>query len=133
MKEYLLFAVHRGTVSNRPAGILMQNHCLPLACSHTDWDGNTEDIPVAIDGFFALWQSVCDVEEFFEALGISSIEGGPGEKHPQGLYVYEVKYDPVDVGDAFDHLCDGVLRRPEIDEVTAFTQSGAAPWNGLVL
>lgn len=132
--ERLLFVVHRGTVSGRPAGIVGHNYSIPIACSHHSWKDNPQNIPYAEAGFFALWEAMGDVEAFFEHLSISSIEAH-GDKNPQGLYVYEVNYElPGDDDDdeSWDHLADGKLRRPTIEELNPFVH-GEAPWGGVVL
>lgn len=132
--EKLLFAVHRGTVSGRPAGIVGQNHALPLACSHHSWKDNPQNIPYTEAGFFSLWEATGDVEEFFEHVGLSSIETHRDD-NPQGLYVYTVNYVPPgddDDDESWDHLADGELRRPTIEELNPLVH-GKAPWNGVVL
>lgn len=132
--EKLLFAVHRGTVSGRPAGIVGHNHALPLACSHHSYEDNPQGAPYAEAGFFALWEATADVEEFFEHIGISSVEAF-GERNPNGLYVYEVSYVPPgddDDDESWDHLAGGELRRPLDKEVAPFAY-GKAPWDGVVL
>ena len=134
--EHLLFAVHKGTVSGRPAGVILCNHCLPIACSHCSWEGNPSGASYAEFGFHALWDSCCDVDEFFEYIFISSIEGGPGDKSPNGLWVYTVQYeyatpDPED-DESWEHLTGGELRRPEVSELNPFVH-GMAPWSGVVL
>lgn len=134
MIEYLLFAVHRGTVSGRPAGIVGHNHAIPIACSHHSWKDNPQGVRYAEAGFFALWEATGDVEEFFEHLSLSSIEAH-GDNNPQGLYVYTVNYEPPgdDDGDeSWDHLASGKLRRPAWSELEPFVY-GKAPWNGVVL
>lgn len=131
--EYLLFAVHAATVSNRPAGVLVDDHCLPIACSHASHDaaGAKE---TAKFGFHALWESAYNPEEFFGWLNLHNIEV-PGAM-PNGLWVYTVEYeyatpDPEDDED-WEHLTGGELRRPALDELEPFTQ-GQAPWGGKVL
>lgn len=135
MLEHLLFAVHRNTVSGRPAALLGDNHSLPIACSHHSWEDNPDGIPSAYAGFYALWESCTDVETFFEHLSLSSIEGGPDDKNPEGLYVYTVEYDEEALDDdndeAWEHLTSGKLRRPTIEELNPFVH-GQAPWGGKV-
>jgi len=137
IQEKLLFAVHKGSVSGRPAGIIMNDHCLPIACSHCSWDGNPNGAPYAELGFHSLWESTTNPEEFFDILGLRSIEGGPGEKNPNGLWVYEVTYahatpDPEDDDESWEHLTGGELRRPTIEELNPLVH-GQAPWSGVVL
>jgi hypothetical protein len=55
IREKLLFAVHLGSVNGRKAGNFLEGHCLPIACSHSSWEG--DGLPVAPDGFDALWQA----------------------------------------------------------------------------
>ena len=141
--EKLLFAVHQGTYCGHQAGIIMENHCLPLACSHvSDQSQRWKNAPVAEFGFQALWESVDDVEEFFDLhLGFpggyleSAFETGPS-----GLFVYEVEYstdqvvedaDPDDE-DYWQHLRGGIERRPTPEELEPLTR-GHAPWGGVVL
>jgi len=143
MKEKLLFAVHLGLVGDRPAGIIMQNHCLPIAFSHASWEGDDGRVH-AEAGFAACWEATADVEEFFAYLGLSSIENGllrPGSKdvRPNGMHVYEVEYDEEGVSDDEDdeefwwvHLSGGTLRRPTAEELEPLTR-GQAPWGGMVL
>ena len=133
IQEKLLFAVHKGTVSGRSAGIIMNDHCLPIACSHVSYD-NKKESPVAEFGFHALWESTANPEEFFGLLNLSNIEGGPGEEDLNGLYVYTVEYeyatpDPEDDED-WEHLTGGDLRRPELPELEPFVY-GKAPWDGV--
>lgn len=132
--EHLLFAVHRGTVSGRPAGVIGQNSALPIACSHNSWGENPAGIPHAVAGFHALWEAVGTVEEFFEYLSISSIEAHK-DNNPQGLYVCTVTYDQDNVStddDNWDHLSGGELRRPDLEELVSLSRGGS-PWNGVVL
>ena len=133
--EHLLFATHGGIVSGRPAGVLMNDHCLPIACSHHSWKDNPNKVPFVEYGFHALWESTTNPEEFFGLLNLRSIEA-PLEKYPGGLWVYTVEYDhatpdPEDDED-WEHLTGGELRRPALDEVHPFS-FGGRPWNGVVL
>jgi hypothetical protein len=140
--EKLLFAVHEGSVGNRRAGIIMSEHCLPIACSHGSWKGKDGDLPHAEAGICACWESLTNAEEFFAALGFGSgIEAGYGSgERPNGLYVYEVEYDDEgempdyeDLGDdEWPWLEGGTLRRPTVDELEPLTR-GEAPWKGVVL
>jgi len=145
--EKLLFAVHEGTVGHNRAGIIMQDHCLPLACSHRSYPGHGGAASEA--GIYACWEATGDVEEFFSALGIGpGIENGPGEANryippPNGLYVYTVEYDPDadewqeimmsdNRADEWPWLEGGTLRRPTAEELEPLTR-GEAPWGGVVL
>jgi len=132
--EKLLFAVHLGSVGSHNAGIIMSEHCLPIACSHSSWDGH--GVPHVADGFCALWEATGNVEEFFELLGFGpGIESGMGSKEkPNGLYVFEVTYETGEVQDneCWTHLQDGELRRPLMAELEPLTR-GEAPWGGAVL
>lgn len=154
IKEKLLFAVHAGSVSGHRVGIItgdpaidtsMQNHCLPIACSHGSWAGKDDDRLHAEAGICVCWESLTDVEEFFAALGFGDgIEGGPGATEcPNGLYVYTVEYDPDatewqeimvsdDRADEWPWLEGGTLRRPTAEELEPLTR-GEAPWGGVVL
>jgi hypothetical protein len=123
--EKLLFAVHRGTVAGEPAGIIMEGHCLPLACSHSSWEGT--GAPVAEDGIYALWEATGDVEEFFGELGITHIRQINDFMEPNGLLVYEVSYDAE-----MPLLRYGDVRRPTPDELAPLSHGGA-PWGGVVL
>lgn len=129
--ERLLFAVHLGSQGNVPAGIIMDDHCLPLAVSHWNIRGDG-------DGFDACWARFADTEEFFTAIGLSGgIEDGMGGvrhwfahgettttdppdedvcakpgceltrlghrgAYPNGLWVYEVEYSDAEVEDESD-------------------------------
>lgn len=133
--EHLLFAVHEGTVSGRAAAILLNDHCLPIACSHSGYRGNKYGAPVAEFGFHALWESTTNPEEFFGLLHLFNLEA-PLEKFPNGLWVYTVEYayetpDPEDDED-WEHLTGGDLRRPKLAELDPLAL-GAAPWHGVVL
>jgi len=134
MQERLLFACHLGSRGDRLVGILMQDHCLPIACSHKSWRKDGEAGPVSDSGFHALWEGTACVEEFFEALYLMTVEGGPGADDPHnGLWVYEVEYleDEVEP-EGWDHLQGGILRRPTTDEITNLAQ-GIPPWGGVIL
>ena len=144
--EKLLFAVHRGiSNSSRPIGLIMENHCLPIACSHGSWSGCGS--PYSEVGLYACWEYASGVEHFFQdLLGFGSgIEGGPGtDEKPNGVYVYEVSYELSsvvkcdDCGDDenesiwWEHLQGGTLRRPTIEELEPLTR-GQAPWGGVVI
>ncbi len=110
IKEKLLFVVHGGTIGDRRAGIIMQDHCLPIACSHRSYPGHGGAAAEA--GICALWESMCEVEAFFAALGIGpGIEAGPGVggqyNPPNGLYVYTIEYDAgADGGPDYEDLAD---------------------------
>lgn len=135
-RERLLFAVHTGLVNGRRAGIIMEGHSLPLACSHS-----SEDAP---DGIMACWESTVDVEMFFhEGLGLSDGIEVPYGSHPgnrpQGLYVYGVEYTEADVEEGEDApedewpwLHGGELRRPTMEKLEPLAW-GRAPWSGRVL
>ena len=133
--EKLLFAVHRGTVGDRPAGITMDGYCLPIACSHVSWE--KQDSPVADQGIDSLWGSCSDTEEFFSLLGINHVRSfdslGNALQEPQGLWVYEVTYDDADTEDTLETpwLEGGELRRPTPEEILPLTE-GKAPWGGMV-
>ena len=143
--EKLLFAVHVGSVGSRLAGIIMQNHCLPIACSHPSWRKNGKDGPTSEAGLHALWEATADVEQFFGGFGQT---GGIGEKYyyrytmtdegPGGLWVYEVSYHDHEVTDIrwsdgeWSWLCGGELRRPTVEEMEPLTR-GEAPWAGVTL
>jgi hypothetical protein len=153
--EKLLFAVHRGETAGHKAGIIMQDHCLPIACSHAEC--GERNAPVAEQGLAVCWYLyvIADCEQFFEAIGLTGgIESpDPKDTEPQGLYVYEVDYDDSlieaykegwigenceDEQDAevppewTPHLAGGTLRRPTLDELEPLTR-GQAPWGGIVL
>jgi hypothetical protein len=141
MKEKLLFAALGGSYKGQQAAIIMQDHCLPIACSHGSWAGQDGDRPHAEAGIYALWEATGDAEEFFEHLGIEGIhDPSPATKpngwRPEGLYVYEVEYDEgvvdQDADDDWSHLEGGHLRRPTLEELAPLTE-GFAPWGGVVL
>lgn len=139
MKEKLLFAALGGSYAGRRAAIIMQDHCLPIACSHKSY-GDAR--ATAEFGLHACWEAHTNVEEFFEHLKIegikepNSVVGLPAGWRPEGLYVYEVAYAETEIdGDADDdwcHLAGGTLRRPTADELEPLTL-GKAPWGGVVL
>ena len=112
MTEKLLFAVHHGTFRGRPAGIIMGNHCLPVAVSHRS--------EVAPNGIHALWDGITDCEEFFGVLRIECIEQTKGET-PGGLFVYETEDYDDDAIDCEDEewpwLGGGEFRRPTVEEL----------------
>lgn len=132
LTEHLMFVVHLGSVGCgvRKAGIVGMNSSLPIACSHASHESRSKN--VIEYGFYALWESVMDVEEFFEHLLFSSIVGG--EDNPNGLYVYSVTYDSEEVCNdvvEWEYLQGGDLRRPTIEELECFARS-EAPWGGVV-
>lgn len=131
IQEKLLFAVHRGTVGARPAGVTIAEHCLPIACSHSSWE--KQGSAWAEAGVYALWESLTDTEEFFGILGITAIEAYKCD-NPQGLYVYEVEYNPDDfvADEEWGHLQGGTLRRPTLEELEPLMRD-EAPWGGVVL
>jgi len=138
IKEKLLFAALGGSYKGQQAAIIMQDHCLPIACSHKSYGDNRA---VAEFGLHACWEAHCNAEEFFAHLGIESIrDPSPSTKpngwRPEGLYVYEVSYDESavnpDADDEWPHLEGGHLRRPTADELEPLTL-GFAPWGGVVL
>jgi len=127
--EKLLFAAHGGTNASKRAAIIMHDHCLPIACSYANIGF----------GLFDCWNSITDVETFFELLGIIAIfapdksDKLPVGWEPEGLYVYVVTYNERRFqGDGWAHLKGGTLRRPTIDELEPMTR-GLAPWGGVVL
>ena len=134
-----MFCAHGGQYDGRRAAIIMQNHCIPIACSHWSYG---ERRAVAEFGIHACWEACMDVEDFFAHLGIeavrepSSTVGLPDGWRPEGLYVYEIEYDEAGIDPSADedwsHLAGGELRRPTIREVKPLTQ-GLAPWEGTVL
>jgi hypothetical protein len=136
--EKLLLALHRGSVGSHPAGIYMNNHCLPIAVSHPSWrpeDG--EDSQTAEAGLHALWEAVTDPEEFFESIGQrGGLQTFDDDDPPNGLWVYEVSYHMHEVHDEDDGewtwLCCGTFRRPTPDELAPLSR-GEAPWGGMVL
>jgi len=135
----MLFAAHGGQFGGTRAAIIMQDHCLPIACSHWSYGAHRA---VAAYGLHACWKATGAAEEFFEHLGIegvrepSSTVGLPDGWRPEGLYVYEVSYDESEVDPAADddweHLSGGTLRRPTVEELEPLTR-GVAPWEGVVL
>lgn len=135
--ERLLFVVHRGVISGRYGAIIGQNHCLPIACSHSSHVNEriAPKAPIAEAGFHALWEFTMDVEEFFARLGMDGIEHN-GDPTVNGLYVLEVEYDEneIDMEDeeGWGHLYGGDLRRPTLAELEPLTQ-GRAPWGGVAL
>lgn len=138
MKEKLLFAALGGSYKGQQAAIIMQDHCLPIACSHKSYGNNRA---VSEFGLHACWEALTNVEEFFEYLGIEGIRDPspttkPNGWRPEGLYVYEVEYDEtavdVDADDDWSHLEGGRLRRPTVEELEPLTR-GFAPWGGVVL
>jgi hypothetical protein len=138
VKEKLLFAALGGTYMGQQAAIIMQDHCLPIACSHKSYGNNRA---VAEFGLHACWEAHTNVEEFFEHLDIEGIRDPspttkPNGWRPEGLYVYEVNYDESTVDqeadDDWTHLVGGSLRRPTTEELEPLTQ-GFAPWGGHVL
>jgi len=108
----------------------MNDHCLPIACSHASYVG-AGIVNVAEFGFRALWESITDPEEFFGILNLRSIEI-PGAM-PNGLWVYTVEYDHTtpdsEDDEGWEHLTGGELRRPELSELEPFIH-GKAPWDG---
>ncbi|RLC88673.1 MAG: hypothetical protein DRJ03_02010 [Chloroflexi bacterium] len=138
LTEHLLFAVHKGTVSGRPCGLIGSEHSFPIACSHHSWEENPDGALATPCGFYALWEATSNVEEFFEHLFLSSIEGGDAhEQGPNGLYVYTVTYDSGELYDdaedeTWEHLQGGDLRRPMEEELNPLMY-GKAPWNGKVI
>jgi len=76
MKEKLLFAAHGGTYKGHRAAIIMQEHCLPIACSHRSI--------VAEVGLHACWEAHADTEEFFAHLCIDGIRDTGPETKPDG-------------------------------------------------
>jgi hypothetical protein len=139
--EKLLFVVHKGSVGSHLAGIIMAGHCLPIACSHSTWEGH--GCPTSASGFYALWDSLTDVEEFFlEKIGFGDciepgMDRGLGDtdREPNGMYVYEVEYDETAVDDddeSWEWLQGGMLRRPLIAELEPLAY-GKSPWDGVVL
>jgi len=134
--EKLLLVLHRGTVTSKPAGLFMNNHCLPVACSPPSWRRKGEEGSTSPDGLHALWESTCDVEDFFEKIGqtggLQTFDGEP----PNGLWVYEVNFDLSEVTDDCDEewewLCGGTFRRPTLSELEPLTV-GKPPWNGILL
>lgn len=138
MKEKLLFAAHGGHCCGRHAAIIMQDHCLPIACSRRSFD---EHGPAVEFGLHACWEATGNAEEFFEYLGIravyepSNTDKLPDGWRPEGLYVYEASYDDdiePSEDDDWSHLQEGELRRPTIEELEPLTR-GLAPWNGVML
>ena len=138
MKEKLLFVAYGGTYKGKRAAIIMQDHCLPIACSHKSYD---EKGPLFEFGLHACWEAHSEVEEFFEHLDIEGIlDRDPTKKpsgwHPEGLYVYEVDYDEAEIetgeDDNWRHLQGGDLRRPTSEELEPLTR-GLPPWDGVVL
>ena len=138
MKEKLLFAALGGSYEGQQAAIIMQDSCLPIACSCKSYGDNRA---VAEYGIHACWEAHTNVEEFFEHLGIEAVQDPSPATKPngwrtEGLYVYEVSYDESavnpDADDEWEHLEGGYLRRPTIEELEPLTQ-GFAPWNGVVL
>lgn len=121
--EYLLLAAHEGSVGSQRAAIIMRDHCLPIALSH-----NSEQRE---SGIHACWESYCDVEDFFGALGIDNICRGMGDADPQvgGLFVYALRYvEPAGASD-WEHLLGGEIRRPSGVELLRMSR-GEAPWEG---
>lgn len=137
IQEKLLFVAHRGQVGGHPAGILISNHCLPVAVSHVSEEGL--GAPVAESGIMAAWESCTDVDEFFrEILDMDGVLRVPGETgYLCGLWVYETEYDSemVDDEDAYgewEWLQGGDVRRPTPEELEPLTRGGD-PWGGRVL
>lgn len=101
MYSELIFAVHGGTYGSKPAGIIMSDHCLPIAVRESSDNGD--------DGFFGLWQSTCNIEEFFEILNIDHC--------PQaGLYYLRAEFTDEDVDsddDRWNHLVFGKVGVPK--------------------
>jgi len=140
--EKLLFAALGGSIGDKRAAIIMQDYCLPIACSHRSYD---EKGPVVEFGIHACWEAHCNVEEFFVHLGIEGIKAPrnlaklPEGWRPEGLYVYEVSYEESEIlpggdygNDDWSQLENGELRRPTLEELEPLTR-GLAPWNGVVL
>lgn len=137
INEKLLLVLHRGSVGAQPAGIFMNNHCLPLAVSHPSWRKDGDVGPVSEDGLHALWEATTDPEQFFEAIGQrGGLQTFDDDDPPNGLWVYEVSYHMDEVTDEDDGewewLCGGEFRRPTPDELAPLAR-GQAPWGGKVL
>jgi hypothetical protein len=102
MYSELIFAVHGGSYCSKPAGIVMQDHCLPIAVRESRDCGD--------DGFYGLWQSTGSVEEFFEIVGIDHC--------PQaGLYYLCTQFIDADVDSAdelWGHLVRGKIGVPTL-------------------
>ena len=134
--EKLLFAAHGGTIGDEQGAVIMQDHCLPIACSHKTYDEEGGDLE---GGIHSCWESSDDVEVFFDHLGIDGITryGCPGipfkDCKLEGLWVYEASYDESEIDfNYWSHLKGGALRRPTVEELRPLTE-GLAPWDGVVL
>ena len=146
VNEHLLFVAHEGSVGSQRAAIIMHNHCLPIAVSHSSEQRD--------DGIMACWESSCDVEEFFAAINIVNVCRGMDDTDPlvSGLFVYAVQYvvpmhgptRPIDMSnedrdeddpendDGWEHLRGGEIRRPSGVELLRLAQ-GEPPWDGGVV
>jgi hypothetical protein len=134
--EKLLFAAHGGIIGDERGAIIMDDHCLPIACSRKAYDKKGGSLE---GGIHSCWESCCDAEEFFEYLGIAGITGHgcsgvpPKGWKPEGLWVYDVSYDESEIDfDELSHLRGGSLRRPTVEELRPLAV-GLAPWDGVVL
>ncbi len=127
MKNLLMFYAGDGHAGKERVGIIMEDHAQPIAFWPKSY-GNEGDP----NGVLALWENKCDVEDFFEALGIDQVPA-------PGLWVLELW--PLDIteeadneGDNWEHLADAfdireALRRPTLEEVNRLVE-GLPPWEG---
>lgn len=124
MKNLLMFYAGDGHVGKERRGIIMEDHAQPIAFWPKSY--GEEGDP---DGVLALWENKCDVEDFFEALGIDQVPA-------PGLWVLELwplePSDGDDTDDEWEHLSAGFdldenLRRPNACELMNMSE-GRNPW-----
>jgi len=120
--EHLLFTSRAGEVGRKPAGLLVNDNCLPIAASV---DGESSP-----NGLHAAVEACVDSEELFRSvLGLDHVAG-------PGLWVVTVRFDDDDIDLAseseWDHLAGGAVRRPTTEELEPLAR-GEAPWGGKLL
>jgi hypothetical protein len=130
--DKLLFAAHRGTYCGHRAAVIMPNTCLPIAAAESSCD--------APYGFVACWEAAGEPVEFFEAIGITSVEAADDNENPGGIWVFENDGYTDDEAEAFQeldpneentwgHLAHGLIRRPHESELLKMAK-GEPPWPG---
>lgn len=131
MKNLLMFYAGDGHAGKERVGIIMEDHAQPIAFWPKSYGDEGDP-----DGVLALWENKCDVEAFFEALGIDQVPA-------PGLWVLELRpLEPIKEDDSEDdnedddwnHLSAGFdidenLRRPNACELMNMSE-GRMPWDG---
>ncbi len=114
MKNLLMFYAGDGHAGKERVGIIMEDHAQPIAFWPKSYGDEGDP-----NGVLALWENKCDVEDFFEALGIDQVPA-------PGLWVLEMfplkPADDPDEDDNWEHLSAGFdldenLRRPNTQEL----------------